>query len=279
MSVWFAIPSARPVEQVRPVVDAWRERGYRIALFVDWNPPGQPLETRTVQGDIMLRGGGQFEVQTSTETRRYYPDFDHYPGYAQAVNALVAEVIKRDENAQWFVTGGDDTWPDPNHTADEIAEQCNTHFIDIHLRSCQDKEETGSCAWTHEYKTFGVMQPTGDRFAGGSIDRIAGSPWMGREWCLRANQGKGPLWPEFTHMFGDECLKRTAEKLGVYWARPDLIHLHKHFQRESDALDARAVHKPVPAHLKQWNTRQHWDEMKAIFKRLEAEDFASCMPL
>jgi hypothetical protein len=123
------------------------------------------------------------------------------------------------------------------------------------------------------------MQPTGDRFAGGCIDRIAGSPWLGREWCLRANGGRGPFWPEFTHMFGDECLKRTAEKLGVYWARPDLIHKHNHFQRASDAIDAKAVGRPIPPHLAKWNTRAHWDEMQAIFRRLEAEDFAPCMPL
>ena len=80
-------------------------------------------------------------------------------------------------------------------------------------------------------------------------------------------------------MFGDECLKRTAEKLGVYWARPDLVHKHNHFQRASDAIDAKAVSKPIPPHLAKWNTRAHWDEMQAIFRRLEAEDFASCMPL
>ena len=123
------------------------------------------------------------------------------------------------------------------------------------------------------------MQPTGDRYAGGCIDRIAGSPWLGREWCLRANGGRGPFWPEFTHMFSDECLKRTAEKLGVYWARPDLTHFHNHFMRETSAIDSEAVRKAVPQHLKQWNTPEHWDEMKAIFKRLEADHFAPCMPL
>jgi hypothetical protein len=123
------------------------------------------------------------------------------------------------------------------------------------------------------------MQPTGDRFAGGQIDRIAGSPWMGREWCLRANGGRGPLWPEFTHMFADEALKRSAEKMGVYWARPDLIHFHAHFQRADQSIGSRAIAKPIPPHLVKWNTRQHWDEMKAIFQRLEAEDFKSCLPI
>lgn len=264
LSTWLCIPSARPPEQVEPVLAKWRECGYKIALFIDWNPPGYPLEIRIAKGDIMLRGGGRFEPNTPIETMRYAPDFDHYPGYAQAVNALAKSVLEYDPSCDWICTGGDDTLPDPNHTAEEIAAQCGDYF---------EFKDGGY------NRTFGVMQPTGDRFAGGCIDRIAGSPWLGRSWCLRANGGRGPFWPEFTHMFGDECLKRTAEKLGVYWVRPDLTHFHKQFQRESDAIDSRAVSNPVPPHLVKWNTRQHWDEMQAIFRRLEAEDFKSCMPL
>jgi hypothetical protein len=192
-----------------------------------------------------------------------------YPGYAQAVNTLALTILERFPECDWIVTGGDDTLPDTSHTADEIADECTKVF-------------TAKVYPDHigDYKsTFGVMQPTGDRFAGGCIDRIAGSPWMGREWCLRANGGRGPLWPEFTHMFADEALKRSAEKMGVYWARPDLIHFHAHFQRADKSIGSRAIAKPIPPHLVKWNTRQHWDEMKAIFQRLEAEDFKSCLPI
>jgi hypothetical protein len=247
MSVWFCIPSARPSEQVEPVLAQWRERGYKIALWLD-NP-------------------------------RKSPHYDHfnwahfYPGYAKAVNQLAHEVMIMDSSCDWIVTGGDDTLPDPNHTAEEIAQECSAYFLGVHLIA-------DLAVGINDYRnaTLGVMQPTGDRFAQGSIDRIAGSPWIGREWCLRANGGRGPFWPEFTHMFGDECLKRTAEKLGVYWARPDLTHKHMHYQRESDAIDSNAIANPVPPHLEKWNTKEHWEEMKAIFKRLEAEDFVSCLP-
>jgi hypothetical protein len=51
-----------------------------------------------------------------------------------------------------------------------------------------------------------------------------------------------------------------------------------HYQRESDAIDSNAIANPVPPHLEKWNTKEHWEEMKAIFKRLEAEDFVSCLP-
>lgn len=234
MSIWYAIPSARPIEEVAPVLRAWIERGYKPLLWRD-------------------------------ETE------GHYPGYAQAVNELVKRILERDKNADWIVTGGDDTLPDPNRTAGQIAAECCAYFGTLHW----PVDKLGDI----RNKTFGIMQPTGDRFAGGSIDRIAGSPWLGREWCLRANQGKGPFWPEFTHMFGDQALKATAEKLGVYWMRPDLIHFHKHFMRESDALDANATRSQVPPHLKKWNTQEHWHEMLTIYRRLEAEGFASCMPL
>ncbi len=235
MSVWWCVPSARPVEEVEPLCKIYRERGYKIAMWRDADA-SQPMY-------IGFDGVTHFEAT--------------YPGYAQAVNSLALEVLHNDSSCDWIVTGGDDTLPEPRFDADDIAMVCTSWFKG----------------------TFGVMQPTGDRFAGGSIDRIAGSPWMGREWCLRANGGRGPFWPEFTHMFGDECLKRTAEKLGVYWARPDLTHFHNHFQRATDAIDSVAISMPVPPHLVKWNTKQHWDEMLAIFRRLEAEDFKSCLPI
>ena len=265
-NTWLCIPSARPPEQVEPVLAKWRERGYKIAL---------------------LRDEGKNDVSCD-----HFESVLPYPGYAQAVNLLVSQVFAKDPDCDWIVTGGDDTLPDPNHTAEEIARECEDHFYS----AIECAYPPSRPAWSEipipspggsgtnapsfkRWATFGVMQPTGDRFAGGCIDRIAGSPWLGREWCLRANGGRGPFWPEFTHMFGDECLKRTAEKLGVYWPRTDLVHFHNHFQRVSDAIDSRAMAKPIPEHLKQWNTRAHWDEMQAIFKRLEAEEFASCMPL
>src|SRR6266850_4068145 len=65
-----------------------------------------------------------------------------YEGYAKAVNALCKRILDEDPLAEWIVTGGDDNSPDPNHTPDEIASQCTEHFNG----------------------TFGVMQPTGDRW-------------------------------------------------------------------------------------------------------------------
>lgn len=229
-TVWYAIPSARPLPEAEACFALWRACGYAVAVWRDAEPIPQGC-------NLVLVG--------------------KYPGYAQAINALCREILSRDPNVQWIVTGGDDTEPDQVHIPEQIAAECSRHFAG----------------------TFGIMQPTGDRFAGGSIDRIAGSPWIGRDWCQRANGGGGAFWPEFTHMFGDECLKRTAEKLGVYWMRPDLIQLHHHFMRETGALDSKAVPRSTPAHLLKWNGRAHWEEMQGIFRRLEAQDFNPCLPL
>jgi hypothetical protein len=244
MSVWLCIPSARPPAEASPVLQRWREQGYKIALYFDGSPslPSWPPRTRW---------------QDMCDTFNYPLD-GKYPGYAVAVNTLVSTVMQIDPDADWFVTGGDDVLPDPDHTADEIAAQLTQHF--------------GG--------TFGVMQPTGDRFAGGQIDRICGSPWMGREWCKRINQGLGPLWPDYTHMFVDEELQCVAQKYGVLWQRPDLIHLHRHFMRESDAIDSRAVGcKERPEFLDEANSREHWMTFEKLFKTRRAQGFSGSEPL
>ena len=183
-----------------------------------------------------------------------YIRYGEYPGYAKAVNALAKDVLAYDTACNWIVTGGDDTEPEPNKRADVIAAECNEHFNG----------------------TYGVMQPTGDRWGGergGSayIDRIAGSPWLGREWCLRAHKGAGPLHPDFFHMFVDEALLHAAASQGVFWQRRDLTHYHRHWAREKG-------NGGVPWYLKTANGQSHWNEAKAIFERIKRGGFAECLP-
>lgn len=251
MSVYLCIPSARPPIDAAKILRKWRDQGYHLAIWRD-------------------------EMEDFWDLCKYYgldvdvAMFGKYPGYASAVNRLVSIVLENDPTCEWVVAGGDDTEPDMNHTADEIAGQLTAHFNG----------------------TFGVCQPTGDRFAGGCIDRICGSPWMGREFCRRVYGGRGPLWPEFYHMFVDEHLQAVAQKLGILWQRPDLIHLHRHFTRGSDALNAPAIgvreggqdlygadKKPRPAFLDVANSGKHWQESEAIFNRLRAGGFAEAFDL
>lgn len=261
---WFCIPSARPVEQVIPVVERWRAQGYGVALWRD--DPFVPTD------------GNAFAINSSGITNQFGADVlfvcGKYPGYAQCVNFMAARILSTHPEVDWIVTGGDDTFPDPNKTGDEIADDFTRHFSQIGFDSTSGKPLYG------QKNTFAVVQCTGDRWAdslGVIIERIAGSPWLGRSWCERAWGGRGPLWPEFHHQFVDEALQVYAQHLGVFLQRPDLTHYHAHALRDTgDGVDAR---KRAPDHMAPWNTRKHWDESKAIFERLKAENFASCMPI
>lgn len=271
MSVWFVIPSARPPEEAEKCLAKWLAQGYKVAI------------QRDIDAQTPLRGSGG------------YPDWEEfrpYSGYAESVNFLVEQIMEYDSSATWFVTGGDDTDPDPNHSAEEIARECSTHFGRINgvyevecLEFYQNPEVSARGILGRPNSTFGVMQPTGDRYAfdralgSCAIDRVAGSPWMGREWCARINQGRGPLWSEYTHMFVDEELQAVAIKYGVFWQRPDLIHLHHHYMRQSDALDSKAIHRDAPAHLVEVNSTDHWQKYKKIFEARKAAGFPGSEPL
>jgi len=173
---------------------------------------------------------------------------DSYPGYANSVNYLAKRVLAENPDCDWIVCGGDDTWPEMNRLPMDISTECITHF--------------GG--------TWGVMQPTGDRWGDGSIDRICGSPWMGREFCDRINGGNGPLWHQYSHMFVDSELQEVATRLGILWQRRDLTHYHEHFMRKGE---------PMPEFLKAANSQSHWDRFKALFENRRAAGFPGHEPI
>jgi hypothetical protein len=192
-----------------------------------------------------------------------------------------------------------------NHTAEEIAAQCRAHFGKLHYGN-----ESHHAAEAGPLATFGVMQCVGDRWGehrnthtftprfdrkelcsqcgqvkdaarhmvGAYIDRVAGSPWIGREFALRVNQGKGPLWPEYFHMGCDEELQAVATRLGVFWQRPDLIHLHKHWGRAAPG-EAMGHQSNMPDFLKRANSAEEWNKYKALFAEREANGFPGSEPL
>lgn len=245
MSVWYCVPSKRPA--LDSTLGEWTKAGYKIAVYIDHTDP--EIEC------------ADFSVVSCTP----------YQGYAVAVNALIAQVMLRDTTCEWCITGGDDVLPDPAHSPEEIARECSEHFyIWAKNKSRIPIELTETQA-----STFGVMQPTGHRWGdrkGAYIDRVCGSPWLGREWCLRAHQGRGPMHPGFAHMFGDQALQAIATKLGVLWQRSDLTHYHRHWGIDGDR-------SKMPEFLEKWNTAEHWRESRELFERLQREDFAECMPI
>ena len=255
MSVWLCIPSKRPPAEAEKCLKLWRERGYKIALMCD-----SGTEALAKTADRRLHGA--------------------YAGYAATTNALVREVLLfADLEAEWVVLGGDDIEPDANHSAEEIARQCSAHF-----------GTNPGTRWASgnpgDWRTFGVMQPTGDRWGdtpysraqfgedfGAYADRVCGSPWIGREFALRINQGRGPLWPEYFHMYEDEELFHVAQKYGVLWQRRDLIHLHNHWGR------ARGRAEDMPEFLKRANSPEEWRKAKELFDRRKAGGFPGSEPL
>lgn len=264
MSVWLTIPSARPPKEAEKVLSLWRERGYKIALWSDG--PGPEYEFTGFKGED---GGFALILQHPI-----------YPGYAQAVNRLIALISEREEDAEWFVAAGDDTEPDPNHSAEEIARECCDHF-----RGRISAVEPPLYRKIEEMGTFGVMQPTGDRwqegmggFKNAPIDRVCGSAWYGREYCRRMYQGNGPLFWGYKHMFVDEEAQEVAMKMGVFWQRRDLVQRHNHWGR--GPTDKALVTDPkIPAHLEKWNTQAHWEESKQRFLARKAAGFPGHEPL
>ena len=235
MSVWFCIPSIRPNGGTIPL---WRERGYKVAA---------------------LRQGDLIDCELLIPT-------GEYRGWANSVNILAKAVVEMDPTAEWIVTGGDDYEPDLALPPEFIGYQCACHFAVT--------QGVGHCL-------FGVMQPTGDRWGdspatrkqygenrGAYLDRIAGSPWMGREWVKRAYGGNGPMHAGYRHMYADEELKEVAEKLGVYWARRDIIQMHRHWGRI--AGEEFGDIKDCPDFLLPVNTPKHWHESQKLFVERKA---------
>ncbi len=272
MSVWLCMPSKRPPEERDPILAKWREQGYKIALWLD-GPP-QMVDQALIQ---------------------YWDGADIYPGYAVAVNCLVHDVLEQDPDAQWIVAAGDDTEPDENYSAQEISYQCLKYFAELHAGANAapgvELSVKSIRAVLHgvEYASFGVMQPTGDRWGetpthrdpamrSSYISRVAGSPWMGREFCLRVNQGNGPLWPEYFHMGCDEELQAIATRLGVFWQRPDLIHLHKHWGRAREG-ERLAPRERMPKFLEKANSAEEWNKYKKLFAERQAAGFPGSEPL
>ncbi|MES2393495.1 MAG: hypothetical protein V4555_17800 [Acidobacteriota bacterium] len=228
-SVYLCIPSARPDGGTIP---KWTAAGYKTAI---WRDSGAP----PIEANITIIG--------------------KYPGYSKACNALIKMALA-DQACQWVVGGGDDVLPDPDHGPEEIAEECEEHF------TCAP-DLPGTCA---KCRTYGVMQPTGDPWRdlqGRIIERIAGSPWIGRAFAERVYGGNGPWWPDYFHCFGDEELMLVAQRMGVYWQRPDLVHHHEHWARKSGDV------KDMPEFLKEANSAAHWEKYKALFMQRKAAGF------
>jgi len=240
MSVWVCSPSKRPPEVVNKVLQAWHDMGYSSVVMRDSCDPVVAATVRVVT--------------------------TKYEGWGASMNFLARQVFAMDKACDWVVAASDDIYPDPNVRAEEIARQCDEHFFQSAVvRDAYDV-----------HPTFGVMQPTGDLKAwpASRIDRICGSPWLGREFCRRMYQGNGPFWPEYRHMFDDEELFEVSKKLGVLWQREDLTHKHEHWGRKS-----LAQRSDIPEFLREANSQENWKRTQTLFNQRKAAGFPGHEPI
>jgi hypothetical protein len=165
-----------------------------------------------------------------------------YRGYGWAVNTLCRALTDVD----WVVTGGDDILPDPDHAPEDIAAECVKHFKG----------------------TFGVMQPVGDPWNDYCIKKCAGSPWMGKDFRRRINQGRGPYIEDFVHYYDDTYLRATCIRYGCYWEHPDITHTHEHWTKKKVAR---------PAYLVKAEARV--ETSRLLFEKLVREGFVGTEPL
>jgi hypothetical protein len=192
--------------------------------FADWKAMGYRTAC-LIDGATPIPDNADLVVRT--------PD---YGGYGWAVN-LLCRVLR---DVPWVVTGGDDILPDLDHAPEAIARECEEHFNG----------------------TMGVMQPTGDPWNDNCISKCAGSPWMGREFRLRANLGLGPYCEDYRQYYDDTELMNVCQRAGIFWQRPDLTHTHEHWTKKKI---------PRPAYLEK--AAAGHDRSKALFEKRRSEGF------
>lgn len=129
-----------------------------------------------------------------------------WQGFPKAANKLCQTLA---DLYDIIVLIGDDVYPDEN-MSHVIGDQFVRHF--------------GG--------TFGVMQPTGDRY--GCIDQAAVCPWIGAEYIKAAYKGNGPYWEGYYHYYCDAELQEAAKMLGVFQQRRDLCQYHDHWGRKNE---------------------------------------------
>ncbi len=258
MSVFLCLPSKRPPAEALKSLLEWRWQGYHVIIQRD---PGE--------ADIEL------EKVVNVVTRQYR-------GYAESVNHLTR--IALGEGAEWIVCAGDDMYPDPHKDAETIARECSGHFRTQAIQHALNGGPDYNGGQLDALATFGVVQPTGDRWLVNGpgtkpgSECVAGSPWMGREWCRRINQGRGPLWEEYFHCGEDEELQEVAIKYGVFWQRPDLTHHHEHWGRPKEG-EKLAHSSRMPEFLARANSREEWKKYKVLFMARQALGFPGSEPI
>lgn len=187
----FMVAPIADTEEAIKAAWRWTPLGYRIIYLAD---------NKTTKNENILK------ILVDSEVIDDYIYVEDYRGWYASCNLLMGMAFS--QGAEWCVCVGTDMDPDPNHTAQVIAQSLDP-----------DR----------------VMQPTGDRWderdGRAASERICGSPWIPRSFYEK-KQNK--VWDEsFFHYYGDEKLH---DELGDELVqRIDLSHMHRHPNRERRA--------------------------------------------
>ncbi len=162
------------------------------ACFAAWRAQGWDCFALVNKPAEIPNATGIFRVET-------------YAGWGESINSMALDLADRYD---WLATGGDDCFP-PDVPAEKIGWEL----------------------WNHFGGTMGVCQATGDRWAwdkNGTTSPICYAPFIGSEFAKRWNSGRGPIWPDYWHFFGDNELYETSRKAGLLLERPDWTVEHRH---------------------------------------------------
>ena len=179
---------------------------------------------------ILIDRGKIWESETAPDKIIYG---GKWQGFPHAINNLCHQTP-----GDVVVCAGDDIYPSQEESPIMIREKFLERFPD----------------------SFGVMQPTGDRF--GSIDLCCPCPWVGRKFIEEAYKGDGPYWEGYFHYFSDEEIQNVATLLGCFQQRPEISQYHDHWQRENGQR---------PPHMKK--ALQEWKKDKHLHKARETQNF------
>jgi hypothetical protein len=116
VSPFVAFPSAKSASDCDPVLCAWRDKGWKCAVFRD---------------EGMERVGAEYVL------------WGAYEGYPKATNALCRFLLEEEFDLQWICCAGDDMYP-PDLPACRIAHECTAHFGHGALGVMQCTGESGS---------------------------------------------------------------------------------------------------------------------------------------
>lgn len=148
-----------------------------------------------------------YDTAVLIEMDHTFSNVDHklvnttWQGFPVAVNRA-CHTFK--DQYEVIVIIGDDILPDPNHRANDILEAFLAHF----------------------HGSYGIMQPTGDKF--GCYDIACISPWIGSDYI---DTRPGPYHTGYYHYYSDAELQDVATMYGCFQQRDDLIQYHDHWSR------------------------------------------------